>query len=241
MTAMNLLPEDYVERRAQHRANVLCLILFSVVMAGVVGATLVTERQAAAIREVREQVNADYAEAGRLIAELQDLEGKKSEVLDKARVASDLREAVLRSYLLAAVTNALPEGASLLSLDLTSEVLRNVIPPDAAKFDVNSRETDGPVAPSSFPVQVTLNVVGLAGTDMQVAQFITAMSGNPLVEVVDLEYTQQIDFMDRPVREFSVIVDLRLDADMDLLPEPDQPETLETAVGEPTQTRRQDG
>lgn len=242
MNAMNLLPEDYVERRAQQRANILCLVLFSVVMAAVVGATMVTERQAVHRRQVREQVNRDYAEAGRLIAELQDLEEVKADVLAKARIASDLREAVLRSYLLAAVTNAMPEGTSLRRLTLRTEVLRNVIPPDATKFDVNARTTDGPIPATSFPIQTRVEVVGLAGTDMQVAQFINYMSRNPLVDQVELEYSEQADYMDAVVREFSVVVELRINADMDLLPADEPIEQLEnTRAAADLANGRQDG
>src|SRR5438093_1151288 len=41
----SFLPQDYVARRAELRANLLCLGLFGVVMFGVIGAFFVTDRQ----------------------------------------------------------------------------------------------------------------------------------------------------------------------------------------------------
>src|SRR4030042_4436381 len=113
MSLVNLLPDDYIARQAQWRTNLLCTALFGVVMAGIVGAALVSEHNYARTRLVREQVNQSYADAAKLLEQMQTLEVKKKKLLDKAAGTTNLLERVPRSYLLATVTNALPEGGSL--------------------------------------------------------------------------------------------------------------------------------
>lgn len=223
MSTINLLPEDYLHRRAQQRANILCLGLFSVVMASVVGAAVVGERKARETRQVREQINREYEEAGRLITQLQQLEAKKQQVLAKAQVASELRERVLRSYLLASVTNAMSEGMAIRALNLTTTVLHSEPAKPAAtagtKFQSRGVLRDKAPEPASdanrVQTAVQLEVIGLAKTDVQVAQFISRMSANALVQSVDLEYSAEADYQKVKVREFKVIVNLKPGAQLE--------------------------
>lgn len=225
MSTINLLPEDYLERRAQQRANILCLILFGVVMAGLGGAAVVTEGKAQNTRVVREQVNRDYEEAGKLISEFQQLESKKKEVVLKAQVAADLLERVPRSYLLACLTNALPHGASLREV-----TLKTTQPSKAAKLDKPSKFKTGPAGNNKpaataqrMPLKVALDVTGLAQNDVQVAQFINAMSRNRLMASVDLVYSEETKYGEAVIREFQVTLVLKPDAEVDFDTQADTP------------------
>ncbi len=223
MSTINLLPEDYIQRRAQQRSNILCLGLFGVVMAGTIGAALVGEERAKAARDIREQVSREYEQASRLIAQLQELQAKRQEMIAKAQVAGELRERVPRSYLLATITNALPSGAGLKQLKLKTVVLKPAAPPPAAnKFDASAQQRGlgaGPAAapaPSKPPSQkVTIEVTGLAQTDVQVAQFINTMARDPLVDSADLVYSKETEFNKVKVREFQVTLELRADAEVE--------------------------
>jgi len=120
MSTINLLPEDYQQRRSQHRANVICMMLFGIVISSVGGAALVSERAGQNTRAVCERINTSYAEAAKLIDEMHHLEAKKRKMLQKAELSAALMERLPRSYVLAMVTNALPEGASLTSLKMSA-------------------------------------------------------------------------------------------------------------------------
>lgn len=226
MSTINLLPEDYLDRRAQQRANVICLILFSIVMAGVVGAALVSEEQARQVRQVREEVNEQYREAGQMIAQMQELEGKKKKVIEKAEMAASLIERVPRSYLLACLTNALPSEASLTGVKLATEqprVTRKVVT-SKAKFRARAVRADAeaePEEPKPEPLKVKLEITGLAEDGVQVAQFIERMNRNPLMASVELDFIEEEQVGDEALQRFQVTMDLKLNAEVELDAESD--------------------
>src|ERR1039458_9805842 len=108
MGIINLLPQDYIAGRYRRRANWVCSILFAVVMAGVVGAAFVSDQNRRHTLEVSRRVDGDYAEAAKLIAQMQQLELQKALMLTKAGGSSALMERVPRSFLLGMLTNSLP-------------------------------------------------------------------------------------------------------------------------------------
>jgi Tfp pilus assembly protein PilN len=210
MSFINLLPKDYFARKAHRRANMLCLVLFGLVMAGVLGAAFVSDRGLQKTRRVYDRVNESYAEAGKLIGQMQKLEATKQEMFKKASLTTGLLERVPRSYVLAMVTNALPKRASVKELKLSTE-RRAVV--TITKGDDKSRYAKATAernVQTKQPAQteVTITVTGMASTDAEVAQFIAAMARCPLIDTVVLIYTQEKEFKDQIVREFKV--DMRL-------------------------------
>jgi Tfp pilus assembly protein PilN len=215
MSTINLLPEDYVRRSARRRANVMCLVLFAISMAAVVTAALVSERSSRHTRQVRDQVDDAYTYAARQIQQMQQLEARKQSMLAKAEAISSLLERVPRSHLLGVIANAMPENTSLTRLDLDTKRLVVAAPAPAAgkseasKFDALSAARSAKALPSV----VTLELTGLAGTDVEVARLIANLARNPLIAAVDLIYSQEKIIDKQPVREFQVHLELRTGAD----------------------------
>ncbi|MCY2928267.1 MAG: PilN domain-containing protein [Planctomycetota bacterium] len=220
MSTINLLPEDYLENRARRRIVAMCAVLFVVEVVCVVGAWFVTERKQARAVEISRHVDESYADAAQQIARLQQLEVQKKTMLRKAEVADALVERVPRSALLAVLTNALPAGASLTQIKL--ETQRSLVLPRAVKDDKSAAKTEekktrltseprqeAPVVPST----VSLEVKGLAATDMEVARFIAELARCPLIRSVDLGYSQQRTLAGDSLREFQVRIELKENAD----------------------------
>ena len=216
MSIINLLPEDYIKRRQRQRANMLCLGLFVVVMVAVGGAAFVTERSNRYTTQVANRVDAAYLEAGKLIEQLQQLEGQKQRMLHKAELASRLLERVPRSTLLAAVTNALPHNASLTQFNITPKQIIANAPPTRkesaeSKFQkIQDQRMGQPQSTTVFIMEAT----GLAGTDVDVAKFIANLISNPLLTGVDLVYSQEKVVEGRMVREFQVRMEVKPDIDV---------------------------
>ena len=215
MSTVNLLPQDYLVRRSQQRANVLCLILFAVVMVGVVCAAVVSEQKAARARRDREQVYVEYRQASQLIARMQELEHKKTDVVSKAQMASELLERVPRSYLLATVTNALPASGSLTEVKLltTQPKVAKAAAKQKSKFRARravraaaAKKAETPT--KRPPPQVSVEVTGLAQTDVHVAQFISRMHNCPLMRSVELAYSEEDEVGEAVVRKFLVTMEL---------------------------------
>lgn len=214
MSIINLLPDDYLASRARRRATMLCAVLFVLVIAGVLVAAIVSERGYRRTRQVSDRVNESYAEAQKLIGQLQELEVTKQRLVKKATRTAGLLERVPRSYLLAVITQALPEGTSLSRFELEGK--RHVVVTAGPKSRYEAigatRQKSGSKATSSLDVEIT--VTGLAATDVEVARFIAAMARCRLMDMVDLVYSQEKTVNDSVVREFQVVLRLKPDADV---------------------------
>ena len=216
MSMINLLPKDYIKRRQQRRANVLCLILFGLVMAGVLGAAAVSERSIRHTEEVADRVNKAYSEATRMIQQLNELEARKQGMLRKAEMTAKLLERAPRSTLLAVVTNALPRSASVTKLNLF-QIFKVTKSPAAPKASSGAKTKFQKVAEEQAAETKTIvgmEVVGLAGTDVDVASFIAKLARCPIIGVVDLVYSQEKVVDEIPVREFKVSMQLKPDVDV---------------------------
>jgi len=252
MSTINLLPDDYLRKQWQSRANMICVALFLVVMAGVGTASLVSDRSTRHTQEVLNRVDADYAEAAKLLTQMRQLEVTKREMISKAKATGALLERVPRSYLLAILARALPEGASLVKVELkagTAKRQQAAPAKETSKFEAAKKKQEK-AADSSEPQvpPMLVEVTGLAATDVQVAGFIANLNSNPLLASVDLDYSQDKTLNDRKssdakirVREFRVTIELRPNVDVMDLPgdKSDSPATKglqspsRTAVGAP--------
>ena len=222
MSTMNLLPKDYQQQRSRQRANILCMILFVLVMIGVGIAAWVGESNADAMRQANEEVSQEYRLAAESVAQIRRLEAQKKQVIAKAKMAAELLERVPRSYLLACLTNALPEGASLTRVSLKTRIVKAAQPAPKPKTKFRARASRSgsrqqgegeDAAPERPKLQVSLEVTGLARTDVEVAQFISNMQDNPLLRSVELVYSLEKQIEEEMLREFRVTMDLAPNAE----------------------------
>jgi len=229
MSTINLLPDDYLERRTQKRTNTICIALFLVVMSGVGMAALVSDQATRHTREVLDRVNASYADAAKLLTQMRQLEATKKQMIAKAKATASLLERVPRSYLLAMVTQALPEQASITRVELRPGKVRSAKRSKGSKGSKfkaakDKAERKKEASKNQMP-PMFLDVTGLAATDMEVGSFIANLKDNPLLSSVDISYTQNKVLnerdQDKPkihVREFKVTMELRPNVDViDLL------------------------
>ena len=225
MTGVNLLPDDYIARAAQKRANRLCLALFALVMLGVVVAGVASERAYRNTLGVAQRVDESYTQAVKLVQQMQELEATRAKMVAKASSTARLLEPVPRSYLLATIANALPEGASLSKFELKSQRGAGTVTISRGgktQFDSALASRQGSGEPP--PLVVSMTLTGLAGTDVDVARFITAMARCPLMQSVDLVYSQEKLIEQTTVREFQVTLALKPEAEV----RKDQPSAGET-------------
>lgn len=216
MSTINLLPDDYLKQRVRRRADTVCLSLFVVVVASVIGAYVVTERSRGHTLVVRDRVNAQYQEATKLIEQMQTLEAQKALMMRKAEQTASLVERVPRSTILAILTNARPSGTSLTDVKLTTRrpQLRDTGRSKGkrsrgkSKFSTKPREDE-----VRKPAFVEIDVTGLAVTDTAVARFMSNLIGNPMVESVDLDFSRETTVDDATVRQFKIKLRLKNDVD----------------------------
>src|SRR5262245_51862205 len=124
----SFLPQDYVARKAELRANLLCLALFGVVMFGVIAAFFVTNRQWLQVRQAQQTITTQYSQEAAKIEQLNRLENQKAEMMEKAEITTALIEKVPRSTLLSELITRMPEEITLLEFSLVSKRIKETAP-----------------------------------------------------------------------------------------------------------------
>ncbi|MEX0743970.1 MAG: PilN domain-containing protein [Phycisphaeraceae bacterium] len=216
---MSFLPEDYLETRAARRTNIACLALFGVVMVALVAAYFVSSRQDTEVRDLHRQVNREFEEAARRIDQLEKLQAQKQQMVRKAQVTGVLLERVPRSLLLAELINHMPTTLSLIELDLETQVLRTAAPARTSLQREQQRQNDRQQAEQRPEIAVPetellLNLVGVAPTDVEVAQFMTSLGRHPMFHDVNLQFSEETTVQERKMRQFRI--ELKVDQDIDL-------------------------
>lgn len=216
MADMSFLPEDYLEKRAQRRTNLLSIGLFFIVMAAVACAFYVTDRQRQEVRQQQREVDQQFIEAAKRLEQLDQLQQQKQAMIRKARVTGLLLEKVPRSLLLAELTNNMPPSVSLLELDLQSKVAqrtrtRAATALDKARQDKAAAKSPEPELPQT---DVTVNLVGVAPTDVDVARFMTSLNRCQLFYDVTLVFSEQSQIRDQTLRRFRV--ELKVNQNVDV-------------------------
>lgn len=194
---LSFLPDDYLARKAQRRTNVICALLFMIVMVAIGTAFTITERSGKAVETEHTNVERQYTEAAKRIQLKQKLEEKQATMEKQAELSASLLEKVPRSFLLAKITNALPAGVSLIDMSLESKLRSAPSPTPAQKtaFEQKRAAAD-PKAPAA-PVQqakiydVNLKMTGVAFTDIQVSQFMAMLKDVRIFQEVKLIVTEE--------------------------------------------------
>jgi Tfp pilus assembly protein PilN len=225
----SFLPGDYVARKAEMRANLICLALFGVVMFGVTGAFFVTNRQWLQVKRSQEQITGQYTMEAAKIEQLKTLEKQKAEMMDKAEITTALIERVPRSVLMAELITRMPDDITLLELSLVSKRIKetpvvskdakagpqiktlSTAKPAAGKGDVKEPPAPEKIAPPKF--EFTLRMIGVARVNNNIADYIQSLKECPLLENTDLKYIKEISIEKLDLRKFEIEATIRKDAD----------------------------
>ena len=122
MSNINFVPDDYVQNNESHRTNLICVVLFVLVMSALGGvfATILVRKKACTTEEA--QLNSEVAQKQEEIRKVEELQAKRKEMMKTALTTAELLEPVPRSILLATLTNNLPAGTSLVDLNIIQRV-----------------------------------------------------------------------------------------------------------------------
>src|SRR5439155_17283636 len=200
------------------------------------GAFAVTEKSMREIDQQFAQVEQQYTDAAKRIDQVQQMQDKQRTMAHQAELTASLLEKVPRTFLLAEVTNGMPEGVSLLDFNLDAHVVTNVAAaaPKTA-FETRKAEVDASkdivgIAVSQPRVyDVNMRATGVAQTDVQVSQFITKLNQSKLLKDVNLIYTDELapgQKEGEKLRKFQIEMSLNPDAKVDL---DNAPQHLKTA------------
>jgi Tfp pilus assembly protein PilN len=195
------------------------LILFGMVMIALGGtfATIKVRQHAISVKE--KAINARMAKASESIEQFEQLQQKRKEMMKTALTTAGLFEPVQRSILLAAITNNLPAGTSLLKLEINQEENKNrssyshIANTRKAKFEKAAEEDEfqAQLSPERL-LETNIEIEGMAPSDLQVAAFIENLGCSPLFESVALvESKEEKNRDESKFRKFKLSTKLRSD------------------------------
>lgn len=209
MSNINFVPDDYVQSNESRRANLMCLVLFSVVMAALGGSHVTIKIRERACGAEESLVNAKMVRMQESIKQFEELQSKRKEMMKTALTTAELIEPIPRSVLLASLTNTLPPGVSLVKL--------NVIQKEASKGASRSRTTRSRYeaaqarnadATGRFSAEESLethmDIEGIAPSDIQVADYIKRLDNSVLLENVALVESAEKKVEDASFRHFKL-------------------------------------
>ncbi len=201
----SFLPEDYLARKLARRSNIVCVSLFAVVLTGVLGAYFVKLRQLQVAAKENGTVNAEVDAEAAKIDQATKLQQQHQEMMLKASITSALIDPVDKSNVLAELINHMPATLSLTELNLETEVVRDGPRPSSAlaKDTLKTQASKKPAI--EIPrTQVNIEMVGVAPTDLEVSQYMTALNQHPLFDDVTLGISEQYHLNDTEMRKFKV-------------------------------------
>jgi Tfp pilus assembly protein PilN len=206
MSNINFVPDDYVQSNESRRANLMCLVLFSVVMAALGGSFMTIKIRQRACGTEESLVNAKMARMQESIKQFEELQTKRKEMMRTALTTAELLEPVPRSVVLASLTNNLPNGVSLLKV--------NLIQKEPSKTSQGAAKTryqatrGGADADAQLLVEkqleTHLDIEGMAPSDLQVAAYIERLGNSVLLTDVDLVESAEKKVDDTSFRHFKL-------------------------------------
>lgn len=209
MSNINFVPDDYVQSNESRRANLMCLVLFSVVMAAWGGSFVTIKIRQRACNAEEGLVNAKMARMQEAIKKFEELQTRRKEMMRTALTTAELIEPVPRSVVLASLTNNLPAGVSLVKLDLIQNEPRNDSRRQAAKSRYEAAKQTGGSAAEVKPggerqLDTNLTIEGMAPSDLQVAAYLEQLGVSSLVTNVALVESKEKKVDETSFRHFKL-------------------------------------
>jgi hypothetical protein len=234
----SFLPEDYLARKMARRSNFVCLILFALVLTGVLGTYFVKYNQQREAIKLHGDAYAKVEEKAREIDQYTELNARRKEITLKAAVTSSLRDPIKKSNLMVELINHMPPSLSLLDMELDTNKLKTAPRPTTAlqKRQANTKDKkkqeDAVPEIEITPTEVIIKLTGLAPTDVEVSEYMKALSNHILFRNVHLQYAEAYKFEDAEMRRFLIELKLQEGVTMsDLEPTRWDPNAAAKAMG----------
>jgi Tfp pilus assembly protein PilN len=213
MLNINFVPDDYVQSGESRRTNMMCLMLLALVMAALGGSFMTIKVRQRACRARENLINTRMARIQKSIAQFEELQTRRKNMMKTALTTAELIEPVPRSVVLAALTNNLPPGVSLLELNLIQKE-----PKKTAATAPSSQYKAAQAAPAGETqnglsreksLETHIDIGGMAPSDLQVAAYIERLSSSTLLDNVALVESKEYKIEDTTFRQFKLKAMLR--------------------------------
>ncbi len=213
MLNINFVPDDYVQNSESRRTNLIYLVLFVIVMAGLGGSFITIKIRQRALNTKERFVNEKLMRAKESIKQFEELQAKFKIMSKTALTTAELLEPVPRSVLLASLTNNLPMEVSLLRVDLVQkEPKKTGVAAAASKYQPPKNENEAASQMKTSQEQqleTCIDIEGISPSDLQVASYIEQLSGSALLDNVALVESKEHKIDNTVFRRFKLTAMLK--------------------------------
>ena len=209
MDRIDFVPEDYLQRKESHRANFFYLALVGIIAAAVLGAFGVIKVRQKAVEREAKAIDERMAIVQQSIKQLESLQSQRQEMMKTALLAAELIEPVPRSIILALLTNALPDGVSLVRVEIMQKKLQQTSAATKASNQYEAAKMAAERKTQNQDYVTELGIEELAASDIGVADYIASLSGAKLLENVCLVHSMQKELDNTTYRQFKLTAHLR--------------------------------
>jgi len=207
MAKIDFVPNDYIQQRESNRTNFLYLILFAVLMGAIAVTFSILKMRQRAVRGELTALARQMAQAHEQIAQLEELQSKSKTMMKTMVMTAELLEPVPRSVILASLTNSLPAGVSLLEVNLEEKETQAAATAATGANRYKPAQAKTPAAAESAPrkeVETTIEIKGIAPSDIEVATYIARLGGSILLDSVSLVESKEHKIEETRFREFKL-------------------------------------
>ena len=216
MATINFVPNDYIQQRQSNRANSLYLILLVAVLSGIGVTFSVLKMRQRSVQGELTSLTRQLNQAKEQIAKLEELKAKNNTRMKVMMMTATLIEPMPRSILLACLTNNLPNGVSLTTLEMSEKDKPRVATPVQTKtagkktaYQKNAKPAAAETSAAPQEPDVLLELKGLAPSDIEVASYIANLAGSVLLDQVQLVQSGECDVEGIKFREFRLTARIR--------------------------------
>ncbi len=213
MVNINFVPDDYVQNNESRKMNLIYIVLLLAVLVALGGSfvTIKIRQRACTVKE--NLVNQRMAQTQETMKQLEELQTKRKEMMKTALTTAELLEPVPRSILLAALTNNLPSGVSLMDLNFMQKEPKNTVQSSVSKFQATQTGTKDSQERLSMEqlLETNINIEGVATSDLQVAEYIKKLSVSNLLDNVALVESKEYKVEETAFRRFKLTAMLKKD------------------------------
>jgi Tfp pilus assembly protein PilN len=189
----------------------MCLALFVLVMAGLIGSFATIKIRQRSLWAKEKLVNDKMTRMQMSIQQFEELQSKRKEMMKTALTTAELLEPVPRSVLLASLTNNLPPGTSLLEVKLEQKVptkRRRASSPQATSnyqaAKAGQPNEDSFVTSQEKHLETSIEINGMAPSDLQVASYIERLACSNLLTNVALVESKEYKVEESLFRQFKL-------------------------------------
>lgn len=212
MSKINLLPQEYIKQRLQYRVDMLCVLLFGMVMISIMTAEAISSRKVQEVQVTHAKINSRYQEVGVFAKEFFKLQNEKKSLLKEASIMEEMTDRIPRSYLLAMITNNCPEDITLTMIDIQENFIEEEVeeekkPRRRRRATDENKDKKEEIKPPKIRLAIVLE--GLATN----IDLVTAMSGkyrmNPIIQNARVTETRVNRTAKGTLHEFDMVIVLK--------------------------------